>query len=404
MSQIAMAQASNHMDVLLFASISALFYIFQQIQDAEGRGLDANELICMVTPENRVLPSGGRRARMRRQNLWHRATYVAIRHEPEHLEQHGNHPSDVFLLVQKRSNRKDYCPGRFDATPGGVVAFGESYIQNAKREIEEEMGIKLDDSLERLFTFSFEDDRVRVWGEFFEYTYRGALKDLCIQTQEVESIERMSLQDIMERMESEPDQFMPDSLYAIKLYLQRRLDMSVNRRLLKGYSSSDLDSYDLRPKPSAIFFDCDDCLYFDGWKTANLLTEKIEQWCLNRGLRPGQAYEMYKEYGTALRGLLAEGYLEDTEESVNRFLAEVHDIPIKELLPRDDNLRRVLLRMDPSIPKFIFTASVRDHTLRCLQALGLDEGLFVDIIDCKSCKLETKHSRFSFEIAMKVAG
>ena len=149
---------------------------------------------------------------MRRQNLWHRATYVAIRHEPEHLEQHGSHPSDVFLLVQKRSSRKDHCPGRFDATPGGVVGFEESYLENAQREMEEEMGIKVGNSLERLFTFSFEDDRVRVRGEFFEFTYRGALKDLRIQTEEVESIERMSLQDLMERMESEPDQFMPDSL------------------------------------------------------------------------------------------------------------------------------------------------------------------------------------------------
>ena len=181
--------------------------------------------------------------------------------------------------------------------------------------------------------------------------------------------------------------------------------MSVNRRLLKGYSSSDLDAYELRPKPSAIFFDCNDCLYFDGWKTANLLRDRIEQWCLkHHGLRPGQAYEMNNKYGTGLRGLLAEGYLEDTDESIDRFLAEVHDIPVKDLLPRDDNLRSILLRMDPSIPKFVFTPSVRDHALRCLQALGIDDGLFVDIIDCKSCKLKTKHSRFSFETAMKVAG
>ena len=72
-------------------------------------------------------------------------------------------------------------------------------------------------------------------------------------------------------------------------------------------------------------------------------------------------------------------------------------------MSRDNHLRQVLLRIDPSIPKYIFTASVSDHAKRCLQALGIDD-LFVDLIDCKRCKLETKHSRFSFETAMKVAG
>ena len=302
---------TKNMDVALFAtSILHVYFVQTQRKERphkdlqEGERLDADELICVVTPENIVLTTGERRAKMRLENLWHRATYVAIRHEPEHLEQHGDHPSDVYVLVQKRSSLKDYYPGRFDATPGGVVGFGETSLENASREMQEEMGIDVTagkNDLTRLFTFSFEDEHVRVWGEFYECIYRGALKDLRIQREEVDSVERMSLQELRERMDAHPEQFMPDSCHAMRLFLQRRLDLSVNRRLLKGYSSSDLDSYDLRPRPAAIFFDCDDCLYFDGWKTANLLTEKIENWCVGRGLKAGQAYEMYKEYGTALR-------------------------------------------------------------------------------------------------------
>ena len=106
---------------------------------------------------------------------------------------------------------------------------------------------------------------------------------------------------------------------------------------------------------------------------------------------------------TALRGLRAEGYLEDSEEATDRFLRDVHDIPISDHLRRDDELRKVLLALDPTIPKYIFTASVRQHAERCLVALGIDD-LFVDIIDCKTCGLETKHSRHAFEAAMKVAG
>ena len=60
--------------------------------------------------------------------------------------------------------------------------------------------------------------------------------------------------------------------------------------MLKGYSNGDLECYKLRPKPQAIFFDCDDCLYFDGWQLASELTAKIEEWCVTKkNLPPGEA-------------------------------------------------------------------------------------------------------------------
>jgi putative hydrolase of the HAD superfamily/pyrimidine and pyridine-specific 5'-nucleotidase len=112
---------------------------------------------------------------------------------------------------------------------------------------------------------------------------------------------------------------------------------------------------------------------------------------------------LYKQYGTALRGLLAEGYIEHNETAIDEFLRDVHDIPIHELIQPDPDLRNLLLQIDPSIPKYIFTASVREHAVRCIKALGIDD-LFVDVIDCKVCQLETKHSQKSFHIAMEVAG
>jgi putative hydrolase of the HAD superfamily/pyrimidine and pyridine-specific 5'-nucleotidase len=204
-------------------------------------------------------------------------------------------------------------------------------------------------------------------------------------------------------MKSTPEDFMPDSLHALRLYFQFVEDQRVSRRLLRGYSSANVDAYDLRPKVQALFFDCDDCLYFDGWKVANKLTSKIDEWCVRHGLAPGQAYQLYKQYGTALRGLLAEGYLEATDAAIDGFLKEVHDVGVHDMLERDDELRSMLIRMNPSIPKFIFTASVAHHAEKCLQALGISD-LFVSIIDCKQCEFESKHSEHSFRVAMRVAG
>ena len=57
-------------------------------------------------------------------------------------------------------------------------------------------------------------------------------------------------------------------------------------------------------RPAVIFFDCDDCLYKNDWKVANLLTAKIESFCSERlQMREGYAYELYKKWGTCLRGM-----------------------------------------------------------------------------------------------------
>ena len=409
------------MDTALFAASTALAVLYYKRKNCQadklrtalqnGTSRDAHERICTVSKDNIPTPTGNFRSEMRLQNLWHRATYVLVLVQPQQGDDDNHfHASNVQVVVQRRSMQKDYCPGKMDPTPGGVVEFGESYRENAEREVDEEMGIDvtqnnaLGNSMQRLFTFSYKDSIVRVWGDFFEVKYYGSVQDLTIQEEEVEEVLVMSMGELRRRIETRPQDFMPDACYAMKLYFQRKVDMKVNRRLLKGYSSGDLDRYQLRPKPKVIFFDCDDCLYFDNWKTANKLTAKIEEWCVNKvGLPKGKAYELYKQHGTALRGLLAEGYIDNNPESIDAFLQEVHDIPIQELIQPDEKLRKILLRLDPSIPKFIFTASVSDHAIRCLKALGIDDLFPNTVIDVKQCDLETKHSHHSFHAAMKIA-
>jgi pyrimidine 5'-nucleotidase len=438
------------MDLVLFGVSTVAYMAFVVTMDAStmltkaleaGTSLNAKERVCTVDDGNQPTPHGHLRKEMRLENLWHRATYVLVvlvgdDSSEDHQQQQQSkdnssvlssncspdHPMDVTVIVQKRSQLKDYCPGKLDPTPGGVVAYGETYLQNAMRELEEEMGITTvvttsssDDknttatntntnTLTRLFTFPYQDDRVRVFGEFFECRYHGKVQDLVLQSDEVESVQTMTLSQLQELLATNPDLFMPDACHAMQLYFQRQQDTRLQRRLLKGYSSGNLDHYKLRPKPKVIFFDCDDCLYFDDWNVANMLTRKIEDWCVNQaGLQPGQAYELYKQYGTALKGLLQEGYLENNATAIDNYLQQVHDIHVEQYIARDDVLRTMILRMDPTIPRYIFTASVREHAQRCLQALGIDD-LFHGIIDVKDCQLETKHSTKSFEIAMQIAG
>ena len=376
-----------------------------------GTTLDATEIVCTVSESNVPTPTGHPRKDVRLKNLWHRATYIIVRHEEDGGKKDGDDDDDnsIHLLVQRRSKFKDYCPSKLDPAPGGVVGFGEDCFDNAKRELEEEMGIDVTSRsspnvIRKLFTFPYQDESVRCWGDLFELQYTGSLEDIRCQQEEVDEVLRMSLADIKRNVASNGGDWMPDGLHALKLYLQRRHDRKVGRRLLHGYSSGNIDAYGLRPKPKAVFFDCDDCIYFDEWNIASHLTEKIEQYCVERKSLPrGEAYKLYKEHGTALRGLLAENHMEYCEEAIDEYLEEVHNLPIHELLEPDEELEQMLSAMDPSIPKYIFTASVRHHAERCLKALGIHEH-FEDIIDVKACNLATKHSDEAFEAAMRIAG
>ena len=122
-----------------------------------------------------------------------------------------------MLRVQKRSALKDYCPSFFDPTPGGVVAAGESYEMSNAREVEEEMGIT-GVPMEHLFTFYYEDHRIKCFGDAWEIVYDGPL---ALQVEEVASVHMMSMADILDRC-SNGENFTPDSVHACKEYVKLR--------------------------------------------------------------------------------------------------------------------------------------------------------------------------------------
>jgi isopentenyldiphosphate isomerase len=166
--------------------------------------LSSNELVEIVNENNEVLEPTYRYI-MRRDKLIHRATYAFIRN------------SQNYFYVQKRSAIKDYCPGYFDPTPGGVVAAGESYEYTNNREIEEEMGIKGVET-KHVFTFYYEDQRIRCFGDAWEAEYDGPL---VLQKEEVADVEMMSLKEITQRFES-GELFTPDSMHACYEYIKMR--------------------------------------------------------------------------------------------------------------------------------------------------------------------------------------
>ncbi|MDE9519248.1 NUDIX hydrolase YfcD [Xenorhabdus bovienii] len=158
------------------------------------------EWIDIVNEGNEVIAQATRQ-QMRSQNLRHRATYIVV------------HDGMGKILVQHRTETKDFYPGRLDATAGGVVMVGENMLDSARREAEEELGIAGVPFAE-YGIFYYEEKTCRTWGGLFSCVSHGPF---ALQEEEVSAVYWLSPEEITARC----DEFTPDSLKALSLWLAR---------------------------------------------------------------------------------------------------------------------------------------------------------------------------------------
>ncbi len=94
--------------------------------------VDKNDLVINSLPRVKIHALG----------LRHRAVHILV----------FNHQGQLFL--QKRSMKKDLNKGLWDTSAAGHVDKGEDYINGAIRETAEELGIKIESTLQFLFKLS----------------------------------------------------------------------------------------------------------------------------------------------------------------------------------------------------------------------------------------------------------
>ena len=117
------------------------------------------------------------RKEVRKNNLWHRASYVFIQN------------SENQFIVQVRSKQKEYCPGGIDLAAGGLMGPNETDEQNASRELKEELGIQ-NNFLESdcLTRFAYQDAKCKVWCNVFYVKLDNMGQALNIQREEIERV------------------------------------------------------------------------------------------------------------------------------------------------------------------------------------------------------------------------
>ncbi len=128
--------------------------------------------------------------------LWHRAVHVWFVN------------SKNEILLQKRSEKKESLPGLYDISAAGHLSAGDTSIQGALREVEEELGIKLEEKdLIKIGEMTFEGTQYD--GKYINKEYNDIyvvrkdipISDFVIQESEVSLVKYISIEEFKKWVE-----------------------------------------------------------------------------------------------------------------------------------------------------------------------------------------------------------
>ena len=122
------------------------------------RNFDSNNISLGLTKSRALVHEDGD---------WHRTVHIYVKNKQ------GN------ILVHLRSPNKDSHPNKWDARFGGHVSKGISYNEAAKKELEEEIGIKvLGADLKMVGIYSSDHGKNKEHVQVYFLLFEGSLKDL----------------------------------------------------------------------------------------------------------------------------------------------------------------------------------------------------------------------------------
>ena len=161
----------------------------------------AKDEYVVIVDEKNAIRSRELRSVMRKERLIHRATFILV----------FNRAGELF--VQKRSKNKDLYPGFYDLSTGGVVLWDEEMEPSAKRELEEELGIR-GTPLDFLFDFFYESPKNRVFGHGYRCIQDGPF---TLQKEEIDSGLFLLPEAVPALLRSHP--VTPESAYVFNRYI-----------------------------------------------------------------------------------------------------------------------------------------------------------------------------------------
>ena len=165
--------------------------------------------IIAIYDENDNYIGKDSRFNMRKNNLIHRCTTILILNENNEI------------LVQTRALTKEFCPGYLSAVSGGIIGDGETVEFNAQKELEEELGIDLNktkNKLQFLRKYFYEEKNIcKAW--VYEYYIRitdEESKNILFKDHEVDRIDWFTKEKLLKIYENPESKITPAGKEIIK--------------------------------------------------------------------------------------------------------------------------------------------------------------------------------------------
>ena len=110
---------------------------------------------------------------------------------------------DGRFIVVKRSPKKRTHPNKFDSSVCGNVNVGETDLEAAKREMEEELNIRCEVKFLKKKFNHFQDMNLKYFTGIFLAHYDGEITT----NDEIKEYHRLSLEEIEKKLAEDPDSF-----------------------------------------------------------------------------------------------------------------------------------------------------------------------------------------------------
>lgn len=151
-----------------------------------------------------------------------------------------------------------------------------------------------------------------------------------------------------------------------------------------------------------ILFDLDETLYPRSATLMHQISARISEYLIQKiGIAPEWAQELRQHfrgtYGTALRGLIEEGYQFDIED----YFQYVHDVELHGRIDPDPKLREMLLNIP--LRRAVLTNSNIEHAERILKHMAIRD-CFEKVIDIKALGYMNKPHPKAYAQALEMLG
>jgi isopentenyldiphosphate isomerase len=146
--------------------------------------MDEDEYLEIVNEKGEIIGSAQRSEIHGNPSLMHKVVHVLV----------FNRKGD--LLLQRRSQKKDVAPGKWDTSVGGHVEAGEDLLGSCKREMQEELGIT-EFEPEYLYSYVHRNNYESELVSTYRCVYDG---EISYNMTEIDEIRFWKIQEIKEAM------------------------------------------------------------------------------------------------------------------------------------------------------------------------------------------------------------